>query len=393
MRNHRCRGGVGGLSKVLACPHCGREFDIGQNEWSQLLLQVRSEAFSEEVAERENLIKREYENRLSALSEQANQEVLAERLSWEAKLADLKSSEKDVRYELEKQVSLLKQEQSLADAKHQEELLGAKQMFDAQLRLKDEQIAYYRDFKAKESTKMVGEDLEQHCLSVFEQSRAMAFPQAYFEKDNDARSGSKGDFIFRDYEDDVEYISIMFEMKNEMDTTAAKHKNADFFKELDKDRREKKCEYAVLVSMLEADSDLYNAGIVDVSHRYDKMYVIRPQFFLPFITILRNAARKNIADKKELERIRKSDMDLAKFEDNLMKFKDQISRNYDLASRQFQTAIDEIDKSISHLTKVKESLLSSERNLRLLNDKTEDLTVKRLAKDAPSVMERIRNQS
>lgn len=260
------------------------------------------------------------------------------------------------------------------------------EQYDAELRHKDEIIEYYKDFKTRQSTKMIGESLEQHCLTQFNSIRMTAFPNAYFEKDNDARTGSKGDFIFRECgEGGTEFISIMFEMKNEADTTATKHKNEDFFKELNKDRNEKNCEYAVLVSMLEADSELYNNGIVDVSYKYPKMYVIRPQFFIPIITLLRNAALNSLQYRQELQIMRNQQLDIVNFEDNLNAFKDGFARNYRLASEKFATAIDEIDKSISHLQKIKEALLSSENNLRLANNKADELSIKRLTKNAPAV--------
>ena len=259
--------------------------------------------------------------------------------------------------------------------------------YEGRLKQKDELIEYYKDFKARQSTKMIGESLEQHCLSQFNALRMTAFPDAYFEKDNDARSGSKGDFIFRESRDGVEFISIMFEMKNEADETATKHKNEDFFRELDKDRREKKCEYAVLVSLLEADSELYNNGIVDVSYRYEKMYVIRPQFFIPIITLLRNAALGSLKYRQELEIARHQQIDILHFEENMNAFKEGFGRNYRLASEKFKLAIEEIDKTITHLQKTKEALLSSENNLRLANSKAEDLSIKRLTKNAPSVRE------
>ena len=255
--------------------------------------------------------------------------------------------------------------------------------------MKDEQIAYYRDFKARMSTKMIGESLEQHCEMEFNRLRATGFQNAYFEKDNDARTGSKGDYIYRESDEEgTEFISIMFEMKNEADATATKKKNEDFFKELDKDRREKNCEYAVLVTLLEAESDLYNSGIVDVSHRYPKMYVIRPQFFIPMITLLRNAAMNSLQYRKELEVIRNQNIDISHFEEDMNDFKDKFARNYRLASEKFQKAIEEIDKTIDHLQKTKEALLSSENNLRLANDKAENLTIKRLTKNNPTMREK-----
>ena len=260
------------------------------------------------------------------------------------------------------------------------------EQYEEKLKLKDEQVEYYKDFKARQSTKMIGESLEQHCLTQFNSIRMTAFPNAYFEKDNDAKTGSKGDFIYRECgEDGTEFISIMFEMKNEGDTTATKHKNEDFFKELDKDRNEKNCEYAILVSLLEIDNELYNNGIVDVSYKYPKMYVIRPQFFIPIITLLRNAAQNSLHYRKELQIVRNQQVDILHFEENMIAFKEGFSRNYQLASDKFSTAIEEIDKTIDHLQKTKTALLSSENNLRLANNKADELSIKRLTKNAPSV--------
>lgn len=264
-----------------------------------------------------------------------------------------------------------------------------KERYEIQLKDRDDMIERLRDMKAKLSTKMVGETLEQHCETEFNRIRATAFPRAHFEKDNDARTGSKGDFIFKDRgEDGTEFVSIMFEMKNESETTATKHRNEDFFKELDKDRNEKGCEFAVLVSLLEPESELYNGGIVDVSHRYPKMYVIRPQFFIPMITLLRNAALNSLGYQRELALVRAQNVDITRFEEQLDTFKTGFSRNYDLASRRFQTAIDEIDKSIDRLQKAKEALLGSERNLRLANDKAQDVTIKKLTRGNPTMAAR-----
>jgi hypothetical protein len=262
--------------------------------------------------------------------------------------------------------------------------------YEQQIKDRDDAIERLKDMKAKLSTKMLGETLEQHCETAFNQIRATAFPKAYFEKDNDAKTGSKGDYIFRDFDNGVELVSIMFEMKNEADTTATKKRNEDFFKELDKDRTEKGCEYAILVSMLEADNDLYNNGIVDVSHRYPKMFVIRPQFFLPMITLLRNAALSSLEYKTQLALIKEQNIDITHFEENLETFKDAFSKNYDIASRKFQTAIAEIDKSIDHLQKTKDALLSSDRQLRLANDKAQDVTIKKLTKGNPTMAEKFR---
>ena len=292
----------------------------------------------------------------------------------EKQLADSRAEADRLRAELELQAQQSKlNENTLIERQRNE------------LRVRDEEIERLKDFKTRQSTKMVGESLEQHCLTQFNSVRMMSFPNAYFEKDNDARTGSKGDFIFRESADGVEFISIMFEMKNETDTTSTKHKNEDFFKELDKDRCEKKCEYAVLVSLLESDSELYNGGIVDVSYRYPKMFVIRPQFFIPLISLLRNAALSSLSYRRELSIIRDRECDLTNFEDNINTFKESFARNYRIASDRFKTAIEEIDKTILHLQKTKDALLSSENNLRIANNKADELSIKRLTRNAPTV--------
>ena len=284
------------------------------------------------------------------------------------------------------EITELKGQLSSKETERQLKEKSLKEQYEVKLKNKDEQIEYYKDFKARQSTKIIGESLEQHCLTQFNSIRMTAFPTAYFEKDNDVKTGSKGDFIFRESSDDgTEFISIMFEMKNEMDQTATKHKNEDFFKELDKDRREKKCEYAVLVSLLEIDNELYNNGIVDVSYRYEKMYVVRPQFFIPIITLLRNAALNSLKYRQELRAVKSQQLDILHFEENMQVFKDGFSHNYELASRKFQDAINDIDKTIKALEKTKADLISSDRNLRLANDKAQDLSIKRLTKNAPSV--------
>lgn len=284
------------------------------------------------------------------------------------------------------EITALKGELKNKEAENRLAEKSLQEKYEETIRLKNEQIEYYKDFKAHQSTKMIGESLEQHCLTQFNSLRMTAFPNAYFEKDNDAKSGSKGDFIYRECgTDGTEFISIMFEMKNEADTTATKRKNEDFFKELDKDRREKSCEYAILVSLLEIDNELYNNGIVDVSYKYPKMYVIRPQFFIPIITLLRNAAQNSLQYKQELEIVRNQQVDILHFEENMNAFKEGFARNYRLASEKFSTAINEIDKTIDHLHKMKAALLSSENNLRLANDKADDLSIKKLTKNAPSV--------
>ncbi len=261
-----------------------------------------------------------------------------------------------------------------------------KEKYESELRLKDETIERYKDVKLKLSTKMIGETLEQHCETEFNKLRATGFQNAYFEKDNDSKTGSKGDYIYKENDESGnEIVSIMFEMKNEGDTTATKHKNEDYFKELDKDRNEKKCEYAVLVTLLEADNELYNAGIVDVSYKYPKMYVVRPQFFIPIITLLRNAAMNSLKYKAELNLIRNQNVDITNFEENMNKFKEGFNKNFELASSRFKTAIDEIDKTIDHLQKTKDALLSSENNLRLANNKAEELTIKKLTRNNPTM--------
>ena len=290
---------------------------------------------------------------------------------------------------IEKERDALRNELNQSALKHQLAEQSLKERYEVQIHDRDQAIERLRDMKARLSTKMVGETLEQHCETEFNRIRAAAFPRAYFEKDNDARSGSKGDYIFRDSDESGnEIISIMFEMKNEADTTTTKKKNEDFLKELNKDRNEKGCEYAVLVSLLEPDSELYNSGIVDVSHRFAKTYVIRPQFFIPFITLLRNAALKSLEYKAELALVKAQNIDVTNFENDLETFKNAFARNYDLASRRFQTAIDEIDKSIDHLQKTKDALMGADRNLRLANEKAQDVTVKKLTRRNPTMAEK-----
>ena len=347
----------------LKCPHCGQVFKIDESGYAQILRQVHDEAF-----------RRELEARLREAKTTAE--------------AEKKAAVSEAVRENEKKVIEL---QGLLNGKEQEIQLrenNLKEQFALTLKLKDDEIAQYRDFKTRLSTKMVGESLERHCHDQFDAIRATAFPNAYFEKDNDDRTGSKGDFVFRESDaEGTEFVSIMFEMKNEMDATEKKHRNEDFFRELDKDRREKNCEYAVLVSLLEKDSELYNAGIVDVSHRYEKMYVVRPQCFIPIITLLRNASLKSLRYKKELQIVRNQQIDIQHFEDRMNDFKKRFGDNYRLASEKFKAAIDDIDKSIRALEKTKADLLASENNLRLANDKAQDLTIRKLTKDSPSLKE------
>ncbi len=351
-------------------------------------LEKKNEEISKEVKEHsENLLQKDAEI-------SARDKIIAE---LQAKLENSETVKRLAVAEAveKKNVELSQKNMELADLKGElknkeaENRLSEKSLkeqYEDKLKLKDEQIEYYKDFKARQSTKMIGESLEQHCLTQFNSIRMTAFPNAYFEKDNDARTGSKGDFIYKEFgEEGTEFISIMFEMKNEADTTATKHKNEDFFKELDKDRNEKGCEYAILVSLLEIDNELYNNGIVDVSYRYPKMYVIRPQFFIPMITLLRNAALNSLQYRQELQIVKNQQVDIIHFEENMNAFKEGFARNYRLASEKFATAIDEIDKTIDHLQKTKAALLSSENNLRLANNKADELSIKKLTKNAPSV--------
>lgn len=360
----------------------------------------------EESAERERRLHEEAEKRERELREETEKREREQREAAERSRQELTELRAELdRAQQAQELAVIRamqdREKQLADSRAETDRLRAELELQAQqsklnentlierqrneLRVRDEEIERLKDFKTRQSTKMVGESLEQHCLTQFNSVRMMSFPNAYFEKDNDARTGSKGDFIFRESADGVEFISIMFEMKNETDTTSTKHKNEDFFKELDKDRCEKKCEYAVLVSLLESDSELYNGGIVDVSYRYPKMFVIRPQFFIPLISLLRNAALSSLSYRRELSIIRDRECDLTNFEDNINTFKESFARNYRIASDRFKTAIEEIDKTILHLQKTKDALLSSENNLRIANNKADELSIKRLTRNAPTV--------
>lgn len=388
----------------IKCPNCGEAFTVDESGYAAIVSQVRDAEFHKELSERAKQYEQEKLNAIKlteATTKAENEKSIFElKREIESLKAKLESGEKDKVIAVNEAVSKVNKElsskeneivrlKSEAESRDKDMMLKEKSLkenFELQLKAKDETIEYYKDLKTRMSTKMVGESLEQHCEIEFNRLRALGFQNAYFEKDNDARTGSKGDYIFRDFTDDnIEYISIMFEMKNEMDTTATKKKNEDFFAELDKDRREKKCEYAVLVSLLEADSELYNSGIVDVSHRYDKMYVIRPQFFVPMITLLRNAAKNSIEYRNELALVRNQNIDITNFEADMNEFKEKFGRNYRIASEKFAKAIDEIDKTIEHLKKTKDALLSSENNLRLANNKAEDLTIKRLTRNNPTM--------
>lgn len=417
----------------IKCPKCGEIFQVDESGYAAIVKQVRDKEFTKEIQSRELQFESEKDNAIQLLKlelekeygEKLNQkdseitklksEISAEQVDKKSAIAEtalqkdkeinelknkLVNFDKDKELELiklrtemsselsekDKHIAQLENEKSLAEKETQLKEQALKDKYEHQLKYKEEEIDRLKDFKSKLSTKMVGESLEQHCEIEFNRLRATGFQNAYFEKDNDAKSGSKGDYIYRDfYENDGEFISIMFEMKNEMDTTSTKKKNEDFFKELDKDRREKNCEYAVLVSLLEPESELYNSGIIDVSHKYPKMYVIRPQFFIPIITLLRNAALNSMEYRKELQLIRAQNIDVSNFEAEMNDFKDKFSRNFRLASEKFHKAIEEIDKTIDHLQKTKEALLSSENNLRLANNKAEDLSIKRLTRNNPTM--------
>ena len=431
----------------IKCPHCQTVFTIDENSYADIVSQVRNKEFAEDVHKQLEFAKKQFETEKALAKEQEKRLYDEERANFEQKILSLElalknadvKEEKNVQealHQKEKEFSALqaeldqlkqqlqfkevelsqkfqedlhakertilelKQEKELQQKeqevqqtalkeKYELELRSKKDQFELELKAKDEAIAFYKDFKAKQSTKMVGESLEQHCEIEFNRLRMTAFPRAEFGKDNDAKTGSKGDYIYREYaENGIEILSIMFEMKNENDETATKKKNEHFFKELDKDRHEKQCEYAILVSLLEADNELYNTGIVDVSYQYPKMYVVRPQFFIPIITLLRNAALNSLQYKQELALMRDQHIDITHFEEDLETFKKGFARNYELASKKFQTAIDEIDKTIKSLEKTKAALLSSENNLRLANNKAEDLTVKKLVKNNPTMKQR-----
>ena len=405
----------------IQCPHCGKAFTIDEAGYAAIVQQVRDREFNQELARQtESAVKlsgaekdaaiAELKSRLEAAavqkdlavreaSDRQQEEIRALREKLTAaesvKVLAVQAAEHKAEQErFEKDRELLELHAALE--KQESEFRLQKQQSDTEqaliLKQKDEEIAFYRDMKARMSTKMVGETLEQHCEIEFNRLRAAAFPNAYFEKDNDARTGTKGDYIFRDYDEDgTEYVSVMFEMKNEMDTTATKHRNEDFLKKLDKDRSEKGCEYAVLVTLLEADSELYNTGIVDMSYRYPKMYVIRPQFFIPLISLLRNAARGSLEYRRQLAAAQNQHVDVENFNRQLQDFKERFSRDYRLASERFSDAIDEIDKSIARLQKVKEALLKSGEHLRHADAKAEELTVKRLTKGNETMKELFRD--
>ena len=440
--------GEGASMNEIKCPHCGEMFTIDEAGFAAILKQVRDAEFDKEVRRHEQLMASEKQQAVQLAVAEALAKAQGDAAQKEARIAELEARLQAEQRERESQQRLAhaERERALADAaaakdariveleqrveaqgrafeaekklaveqarsalERERDALAAqvalkdaeksrcesalKEQLAIELKAKDDIIAYkdgeierYKDMKARLSTKMVGESLEQHCETEFNKIRAAAFPRAYFEKDNDASEGSKGDFIFRECDEEGnEIVSIMFEMKNESDDSSHRHKNEDFFKKLDTDRRKKGCEYAVLVTLLEPESELYNQGIVDVSYRFEKMYAIRPQFFLPMISILRNAALNSMAYKAELAVVRNQNIDITKFEEQMETFKSGFARNYDLASRKFQTAIDEIDKTILHLQKTKDALVSSENNLRLANNKAQDLTIKRLTRNNPTM--------
>ena len=425
----------------IICPHCKKAFKIDEAGYADILQQVRTHEFEQELHERLATAEKEKKSAVELAREKTKNELAQEIATRDKQIAELtaratakiKQIESDGELaktelaaakdrelaELKAKLQSLESENKLivtqavskaekerdelasqlkskdtesqlqvsnVRSEYESKLTSREELYKSELQRKDDAIAYYKDLKAKMSTKMVGETLEQHCEIEFNKIRATAFPRAYLEKDNDARSGSKGDYIFREMDESGnEIVSIMFEMKNEGDETATKHKNEDFLKELDKDRREKGCEYAVLVTLLEADNEYYNTGIVDMSYRYEKMYVIRPQFFIPMITLLRNAAMNSLQYKSELALVRAQNIDITNFEESMETFKSGFARNYDLASRKFKDAVDGIDKTIAQLQKTKENLLRSEDNLRLANNKAQDLTIKKLTRGNPTM--------
>lgn len=388
----------------IKCPKCGEFFQIDEAGYAAIVKQVHDKEFEKEINQRKSdfdkekqsaveiaVIKANGENekKISELNNDISkkeQEILMLKAEIELNKSRAENDiEKAVR-EKESEILKLQNNLILAENEHKLNVAQLEKSYNSELEAKNEQIAYYKELKARLSTKMLGETLEQHCEIEFNRIRSVAFPNAYFEKDNDAKGGSKGDYIYRESSTDgTEFISIMFEMKNEADETSTKHKNEDFFKKLDKDRKEKNCEYAVLVSLLESDNELYNGGIVDVSHKYEKMYVIRPQFFIPLISILRNAALNSLSYKQELAVIRNQNIDITDFEENLLDFQDKFGKNYQLASKHFFEAIEEIDKTIDHLQKVRKALVGSEKQLKLANDKAQDISIKKLTKNNPTM--------
>ena len=372
--------------KELKCPHCGNVFTVDENDYAALLGQVRNAEFETELARRIHELEQTQKAREQAEEARRKAEEQARQTQLQLQLQQLQSQVQQAEQAKQLAVAQVRQQATEAYMKKEQELAQIRTQMDAQLKAAQEQVAYYKDLKLRQSTKMVGETLEIHCSTLFNQLIRPLMPNAYFEKDNEVVEGTKGDFVFRDKsEDGVEYISIMFEMKNENDETATKHKNEDFLAKLDSDRKKKNCEYAVLVSMLEPDSELYNGGIVDMSHRFEKMYVIRPQFFIPLITLLCQTSKKSLDAKRELALVKAQQVDVTNFEEKLMTFKDGFTRNVRLANERFSDAIDEIDKTIAHLTKVRENLVKSGDNLNAADKKLQDVTIKRLTYGNPTM--------
>lgn len=405
---------IGKDMKELRCPNCGSMFTVDEADYASIVSQVKNAEFEEELARRlkemqglqdarqlakDAAAREDFSRKLGAKEKtilEKDQEIARLKASLEGiqekGRLEIANAVMKTRNEMNEtlsrkdmEIAELRNQTTLSKSQSELEKTAIRDEYETKLRFAQEQVDYYKDMKARLSTKMIGETLEAHCSNVFNGQMRPMFPNAYFEKDNDASGGTKGDFIFRDSEDGTEYISIMFEMKNEADTTATRHKNEDFFKKLDDDRKAKGCEYAVLVSLLEPDNELYNNGIVDVSYRYPKMYVIRPQFFMPIITLLANAAKKSLEYRKELAIAKSQSLDITNFENKLIEFKDKFGRNYRIASEKFQDAIKEIDKSIAALQKTKDALLGSENNLRLALDKAEDLTIRKLTYRNPTM--------
>lgn len=403
--------------KELKCPHCGSVFSVDEADYASILNQVKNAEFEAEIERRMRELNSRHKVEQELASNKAEQNFQKkltqkelELVAKEAEIGRLRSQLENIGAQKDSEMriavmeernkshqSLLAKDSEIAHLKSEAELEKSRAKIheaelvkhhEHELKAKQELVDYYKDLKTKMSTKMVGETLEIHCSTLFDQMLRPMMPHAYFEKDNDAADGTKGDFIFRDSEEGTEYVSIMFEMKNEMDTTATKHRNEDFFKKLDEDRRKKGCEFAVLVSLLEPDNELYNGGIVDVSYRYPKMYVIRPQFFIPMITLLVQTSKKSLEYKRQLIMAQSKEVDVTNFENSLLDFQDKFGRNYRLASEKFKTAIDEIDKSILHLQKIKDALIGSENNLRLANDKAQDLTIKKLTRNNPTMKQK-----
>lgn len=377
----------------IICPHCNKAFKIDETGYAEIMKQVRNHEFEKEIHERLERAEAEKETALQFAKQENNTAIQSVKAERDLEIEKLKSQlrEKEISTnnlimeavnEVQRENDQLKHRLKNANLEKENAENTLRDKYITQIKDRDDAIERLKDMKAKLSTKMVGESLEQHCEIEFNKLRSTAFVNSYFEKDNDASSGSKGDYIFKDFDESgTEIVSIMFEMKNENDTTVTKNKNEDFLKELDKDRNQKGCEYAVLVSLLEQDNDFYNSGIVDMFHRFPKMYVIRPQFFIPMITLLRNASMNSLDFKREIAVIKEQNLDITNFENELDKFKNAFSKNYDLASRKFEAAIKEIDKSINNLQKTKDALLSTDRNLRLANDKAQDITVKKLTRN------------